>query len=71
MQRLIWNSVRCVHCGACVGQCSHGAFLVQSKTGETAFRANECQACKRCIPACSYGAVEITTEHTVDGNKSI
>ena len=70
MRRLIWDRKRCVHCGACVGQCSQGAFRVRLDTMETAFEADKCVTCNRCVPACSYGAVKIVADLKGEVSKS-
>jgi ferredoxin len=57
-QNLIWKQEYCVHCTACVGQCSSGAFSVNPDTFEVSYDGSKCIACRLCIPACSYGAIE-------------
>ena len=57
-QSLVWDEELCVHCGACVGQCTSAAFTVDTASREVAFDADRCIACELCIQACSYGAVQ-------------
>jgi L-aspartate semialdehyde sulfurtransferase ferredoxin len=54
---------RCVHCGACVGQCASAAFTVDRSTRKVVFDPGRCIACELCIPACAYGAVESVNDH--------
>jgi len=62
-KNLILDEDRCVHCGACVGQCLPSAFFVDPETQRVVFDSDKCIACGLCIPACSYRAIESITEH--------
>lgn len=64
-KHLVWSEEQCVHCSACVGQCTSGAFTVSPTTLEVVFDAERCIACELCIPACGYGAVESIGDHLV------
>ena len=48
---------RCVHCGACVGQCLARALDVDTATTRVVFDGERCLGCGLCIPACGYGAL--------------
>jgi len=47
----------CVHCGACVGQCTAGALTTNPDTFEVGFAGERCADCRRCLAACGYGAL--------------
>ena len=64
-KHLVWSEEVCVHCGACVGQCTSSAFTVDPTTAKVVFDADRCIACELCIPACAYGAVESIGDHLV------
>jgi Fe-S-cluster-containing dehydrogenase component len=51
------REARCVHCGACVGQCPARALGVDAATARVVFDGRRCLACGLCIPACGYGAL--------------
>lgn len=51
---------KCVHCGACVGQCPTAALHVQPQTCEVEFDAKKCILCELCVPACIYQAMTVT-----------
>jgi ferredoxin len=57
-RNLVWDEELCVHCGACVGQCTSLAFTIDARTREVAFEAERCIACELCSQACSYGAIQ-------------
>lgn len=57
-RNVVWNESRCVHCTACVGQCSSLAFTINQKSKMVEHIVDRCIACKLCIPACCYGALE-------------
>jgi ferredoxin len=63
VKNLVWDEARCVHCGACVGQCLSSAFTQDSVTRLTLHEAEKCVACELCIPACGYGAIESIGDH--------
>ena len=63
VQNLVWDHVKCVHCGGCTGQCTTGALRILPKTYEVHYDGSHCIACKLCIPACSYGALESISDH--------
>jgi L-aspartate semialdehyde sulfurtransferase ferredoxin len=52
------SDTRCVHCGACVGQCPTGALYVTADF-EVKLDPKKCVACGHCAVACSYAAVEV------------
>jgi ferredoxin len=56
-KNLVWDEQRCVHCGACVGQCMAQAFVVDPGTARVTYNAESCLACELCIPACGYDAL--------------
>jgi Fe-S-cluster-containing dehydrogenase component len=62
-KNIIWDDVKCTHCGACIGQCLPKALSLDSNTGGICFDGDKCIACELCIPACPYGALESVTEH--------
>lgn len=62
-RNLVWDEARCVHCGACVGQCLPRAFIMDSASLEVRFDTDKCIACELCIPSCGYGAIESISEH--------
>ncbi len=62
-KNLVWDEQRCVHCGACVGQCLPRAFSVEPGSRQVAFDSDRCIACELCVPACCYGAIESIGEH--------
>ncbi len=49
---------RCVHCGACVGQCPTGALHVTDEF-EVKLDSAKCIACGHCAIACSFDAVDV------------
>jgi ferredoxin len=53
----IRNEERCVHCGACVGQCPTEALAVDPSTKTVGFDSRRCVACELCLPACGYGVL--------------
>jgi ferredoxin len=55
---LILNEEKCVHCGACVGQCLPKALSVDPRTRRVAYDGSACIACELCVPACPFGAIE-------------
>lgn len=63
VKNLVWDEQRCVHCGACVGQCLSSAFTQDPVTMKTVHDAGKCVACELCIPACGYGALESINDH--------
>jgi L-aspartate semialdehyde sulfurtransferase ferredoxin len=65
-KNLIWDHLKCTHCGVCVGQCLPRALSVESATGMIAFDHDRCLACELCVPACPYGALESVGEHLGD-----
>ena len=62
-RNLVWDEEACVHCGACIGQCTSSAFSIEDDRRTVSFDAERCIACELCIPACSYGAVESIGAH--------
>jgi ferredoxin len=58
VKNLVWDEERCVHCGACVGQCLSSAFATDTTSMRVVFDAGRCIACELCIPACPFGAIE-------------
>ena len=62
-QNILWDRERCVHCGACVGQCPSSALTVEPASRETAFHEDRCIACELCIPSCGYGALASVGDH--------
>jgi len=60
---LILNEDRCVHCGACVGQCLPKALSVDPETRRVAYDGSACIACELCVPACPFGAIESVGAH--------
>lgn len=63
VKNLVWDDDRCVHCGACVGQCLSSAFTQDPVSHMTVHEAERCVACELCIPACGYGAIESIGDH--------
>ncbi|MDD5307022.1 MAG: NIL domain-containing protein [Deltaproteobacteria bacterium] len=63
VKNLVRDEERCVHCGACVGQCASAAFTIDKDTCQVVFDPDRCIACELCIPACGYGAVESVSDH--------
>ncbi len=63
VQNLVWEQERCVHCGACTGQCASGALSIDQETFMVSYDKSCCIACELCIPACSYGAIESVSDH--------
>ncbi len=61
VRNLVWDETKCVHCGACVGQCRPRAFRMESS--RVVFDSARCVACNLCIPSCSYGAIESISSH--------
>lgn len=47
----------CLHCGACVPTCPHGAHALQN--GQHTLDRTRCTACGACAAACPGGALEI------------
>jgi len=62
-KNLVRDEQKCVHCGACVGQCSPRAFTVDQDSQHILFDTERCIACDLCIPSCCYGAIESISEH--------
>lgn len=62
-KNLIWKEERCVHCGACVGQCLPKALDVEAATRRVKYDGAACIACELCVAACPYGAIESVSKH--------
>ncbi len=62
-RNLVRDESKCVHCGACVGQCPSAAFEQDQGSFEVVYEAKRCIACKLCIPSCGYGALESLSDH--------
>jgi NAD-dependent dihydropyrimidine dehydrogenase PreA subunit len=60
---LVWDEKKCVHCGACIGQCLPKAFYVDEPSRRVVFDGEKCIACELCVPACFYGAIEPVGDH--------
>ncbi len=56
---IVRNEARCTHCGACVGMCPAGAFVVEDVTRKVNFYEDKCIACELCILACPVRAMEV------------
>lgn len=63
VQNLVWVQEKCVHCGACTGQCKSKALSIDPETFAVSYDKFRCIACELCIPACSFGAIESVNEH--------
>jgi len=61
----IWQSQKCVHCGACAGICPSQAFSINETNHEVEFDISRCILCEMCIQVCFYGAI-LTAEEYID-----
>jgi len=58
-QDVVWNELRCTHCGACITLCPTGAFSIDPETRKVIFDNNKCVVCELCIKACPPRAMEL------------
>jgi L-aspartate semialdehyde sulfurtransferase ferredoxin len=58
-QDVVWNELRCTHCGACIGLCPTGAFSLDPQTRKVIFDNDKCIVCELCIKACPPRAMEL------------
>jgi ferredoxin len=58
-QNIQWNEERCSQCGACVGFCPTGAFILHPLTREVSFDNDLCIACGLCLKACPSRAMKL------------
>jgi ferredoxin len=53
------NEERCAQCGACIGFCPTGAFVLDPVTRSVSFDNNLCIACELCLKACPSRAMKL------------
>ena len=58
-QNILLAEERCTQCGACVGFCPTGAFIVDPATRRIAFDNDLCIACGLCLTACPSRAMKL------------
>ena len=58
-QDVVWNELRCTHCGACIALCPAGAFTLDPITRRVVFDNDKCVVCELCIKACPPRAMEL------------
>jgi len=58
-QNIERNEERCAQCGACVGFCPTGAFILSPVTREITFDNDLCIACGLCLKACPSRAMKL------------
>lgn len=49
--------MKCIRCGACVGECTHGARKIDPRSGEIAYLRDNCVSCGVCAESCYSGAI--------------
>jgi L-aspartate semialdehyde sulfurtransferase ferredoxin len=55
---VIWDAVRCTHCGHCVVHCPTDALdIANDTTREIAYDESKCVECLKCIRVCPYEAL--------------
>jgi len=55
---LMVRESRCIHCGACLETCQHGAIQM-NQDGDVTWLPDNCALCSDCVEACLAGAREI------------
>jgi len=58
-QDIIWNSIRCTHCGVCITVYLTEVLILDTHTRKVHFYDNKCIACEVCLPACPPRAMEV------------
>ncbi len=59
VKTILFNEAPCVHCGACVSVCFHGALEMDAQTRKLQFSPEKCVACELCIRACPLRLFEL------------
>ena len=57
-RKLFNDSLKCAHCGRCIGTCKNGALSV--KDGDIEVDREKCTGCLTCVSACPTGAMSVT-----------
>ncbi len=57
-RKLFNDSLKCAHCGSCMGACGNGALSV--KDGDIKVDRERCTGCLACVSACPTGAMSVT-----------
>jgi len=57
-RNIIWNSDKCVDCGACTGVCGTGALRLDD-AGHLRFDNSRCIACELCLRVCPLHAMDV------------
>lgn len=57
IKRVVIREELCVHCGACVWDCSRNALFMKDQT--IGYRQERCNGCGHCLAICKTGAVEM------------
>ena len=55
---VIWNSEKCVACGACTGVCASGALRLDAEAN-LKFDPALCTACELCLKSCPLSAMDV------------
>ncbi len=54
---ILVQPTKCIRCGACVEECTHGARKIDEHTGDIAYRTDYCVSCGACAESCYSSAI--------------
>lgn len=59
---IVYDPIRCIHCGACQVHCPHGAIAIDTMDFMV-FSQDRCLQCGSCLDACPCGALHEVSTH--------